>query len=71
MNNTCDPRRAHTEPSSTPITPAPITTILFGTSFRDKAPVEETTVSSSTCLQENLIHVQELMSIKQAVMSEF
>ena len=46
--NTCDPRRDHTEPSSTPMTPAPITTIRLGTSFNDKAPVDDTTVSSST-----------------------
>ena len=36
------PRRLQTEPSSSPITPAPITTIFFGTLSRDKAPVEET-----------------------------
>lgn len=33
--------------SSTPITPAPITTIFSGTFFKDKAPVDDTTVSSS------------------------
>lgn len=33
--------------NSTPITPAPMTTIFSGTFFKDKAPVDDTTVSSS------------------------
>ncbi|MNK95769.1 hypothetical protein D3C87_1160230 [compost metagenome] len=37
---TCAPRRRHTEPSSSPITPAPMTTRCFGTSVSDRAPVE-------------------------------
>ncbi|MCY1283855.1 hypothetical protein D9M69_291110 [compost metagenome] len=37
---TCAPSRRHTEPSSRPITPAPITTRCLGTSGRDSAPVE-------------------------------
>ena len=35
--------------NSTPITPAPMTTIFSGTFFKDKAPVDDTTVSSSIC----------------------
>ncbi|MNY03156.1 hypothetical protein D3C86_1357610 [compost metagenome] len=37
---TCAPRRRQTEPSSRPITPAPITTRCLGTSLRARAPVE-------------------------------
>ncbi|KAF3855337.1 hypothetical protein F7725_023392 [Dissostichus mawsoni] len=55
---TLEPRRCHTDPagrecnkemltSSTPMTPAPITIISSGTLFRDNAPVDDTTVSSS------------------------
>lgn len=33
--------------SSTPMTPAPMTTIFSGTFFKDKAPVDDTIVSSS------------------------
>lgn len=33
--------------SSTPMTPAPITIISSGTFFKDRAPVEDTMVSSS------------------------
>lgn len=33
--------------NSTPITPAPITTNFSGTFFKDKAPVDDTIVSSS------------------------
>lgn len=33
--------------NSTPITPAPMTTIFSGTFFNDKAPVDDTIVSSS------------------------
>mmetsp|Transcript_3948 Transcript_3948/g.9227 ORF Transcript_3948/g.9227 Transcript_3948/m.9227 type:complete len:239 (+) Transcript_3948:682-1398(+) len=40
---TLDPRRLHTEPISSPITPAPITTRCSGTFFNSKAPVESTT----------------------------
>mmetsp|Transcript_7983 Transcript_7983/g.35305 ORF Transcript_7983/g.35305 Transcript_7983/m.35305 type:complete len:213 (-) Transcript_7983:649-1287(-) len=45
---TCDPRRLHTLPSSSPMTPPPMTTMRLGTSFRSSAPVEVTIVSSST-----------------------
>ncbi|MNI45517.1 hypothetical protein D3C73_999440 [compost metagenome] len=34
------PKRAYTEPNSKPITPPPITTIVFGTSLMFKASVE-------------------------------
>ena len=44
---TSDPSLDHTEPNSTPITPAPIIIIRFGTSFSDNAPVLEMIVSSS------------------------
>mmetsp|Transcript_22894 Transcript_22894/g.36821 ORF Transcript_22894/g.36821 Transcript_22894/m.36821 type:complete len:259 (-) Transcript_22894:475-1251(-) len=43
-----DPRRPHTEPSSRPMTPPPMTTMRLGTALRDRAPVEETMTSSST-----------------------
>ena len=33
--------------NSTPITPAPMTTIFSGTFFKDRAPVDDTIVSSS------------------------
>jgi len=46
---TSEPSRDQTEPSSTPITPAPISINLFGTCLSDKAPVDEIIVSSSTC----------------------
>jgi hypothetical protein len=39
---TLAPRRRQTEPSSSPITPAPITIRLLGTSAMDRAPVEST-----------------------------
>lgn len=39
--------------NSTPITPAPMTIIFSGTFFKDRAPVEETTVSSSIWEQKN------------------
>jgi hypothetical protein len=45
---TSAPRRRQTEPSSRPMTPAPMTIIFFGTAFSDSAPVEETMRSSST-----------------------
>ncbi|MNI67103.1 hypothetical protein D3C73_1227140 [compost metagenome] len=40
MTVTWLPRRRHTEPSSRPMTPAPITIRCLGTSGRAKAPVE-------------------------------
>ena len=43
-----EPSRPHTEPSSRPITPPPTTTMRFGTSFNESAPVLVTMVSSST-----------------------
>ena len=39
---TSAPRRRHTEPSSRPMMPAPMTISFFGTSGRDRAPVEST-----------------------------
>ncbi len=39
---TLAPRRRHTEPSSSPITPAPITISDLGISGSDRAPVEST-----------------------------
>ena len=42
-----EPRRFHTEPSSSPITPPPITTKWFGTFERLSAPVEDTIIFSS------------------------
>uniref|UniRef100_A0A8D9ARP4 Uncharacterized protein n=1 Tax=Cacopsylla melanoneura TaxID=428564 RepID=A0A8D9ARP4_9HEMI len=50
---TSAPRRPHTEPSSSPITPAPITIIFLGTFFKLRAPVLDTTVSSSTSIPGN------------------
>ena len=43
---TSAPRRAHTEPSSRPMTPAPITPSFFGTAWNSRAPVESTMMSS-------------------------
>mmetsp|Transcript_27634 Transcript_27634/g.56603 ORF Transcript_27634/g.56603 Transcript_27634/m.56603 type:complete len:204 (-) Transcript_27634:380-991(-) len=40
------PRRAHTEPSSSPITPPPTTAMVAGTLSMRRAPVEETHVRS-------------------------
>mmetsp|Transcript_13818 Transcript_13818/g.37812 ORF Transcript_13818/g.37812 Transcript_13818/m.37812 type:complete len:286 (-) Transcript_13818:322-1179(-) len=45
---TWDPSRLHTLPSSRPMTPPPMTTMRLGTSFRSRAPVDVTMVSSST-----------------------
>ncbi len=44
---TLDPSRRHTEPSSRPTAPAPITTRLLGTDRKSSASVEETTRSPS------------------------
>ena len=44
---TSDPRRRQTEPSSSPMTPAPTTSSFFGGTARLRAPVDETTVFSS------------------------
>ena len=44
---TLEPRRRHTEPSSSPMTPAPMTSIRSGTSSSTSAPVEETMRFSS------------------------
>ena len=41
------PNLEYTEPNSKPITPAPTIVIDLGIFFKDKAPVEETTVFSS------------------------
>ncbi|MCY1432487.1 hypothetical protein D9M71_484870 [compost metagenome] len=48
MTVTSAPRRAQTEPSSRPITPAPITPSFFGTAWKSRAPVESTITSWST-----------------------
>eukprot|EP00732_Lithocolla_globosa_P003580 Lithocolla_globosa_v1_NODE_2942_length_1815_cov_36.972159.p2 type:complete len:120 gc:universal NODE_2942_length_1815_cov_36.972159:1017-1376(+) len=45
---TSAPSLDQTEPNSRPMTPPPITIIFFGTSLRDRAPVESTMVSWST-----------------------
>ena len=37
---TCEPSRRHTEPSSSPITPPPMTTMRLGTSASSSAPVD-------------------------------
>mmetsp|Transcript_9990 Transcript_9990/g.20226 ORF Transcript_9990/g.20226 Transcript_9990/m.20226 type:complete len:266 (-) Transcript_9990:495-1292(-) len=47
MTSTSAPSLPHTEPSSRPMMPPPMTTIFFGTSLRAKAPVELTIFSSS------------------------
>ena len=44
---TCAPRRRHTEPSSSPITPAPTTSSFFGTFSSASAPVDDTMRFSS------------------------
>ena len=44
---TSEPRRRHTEPSSRPMTPAPITPRRFGASLNSSAPVESTMCSPS------------------------
>ena len=41
------PSRFQTEPSSSPITPAPTTSSFLGTAVSDSAPVEETICFSS------------------------
>ena len=48
MTVTSDPRRAYTEPSSRPMTPAPMTASVLGTLFNSNAPVDVTTTFSST-----------------------
>ena len=45
---TSAPRRFHTEPSSSPMTPAPTTSNFFGTDVRAMAPVDDTICFSST-----------------------
>lgn len=47
------PNRCHTDPNSTPMTPAPITIRCSGTFLRDRAPVEDTIVSSSISIPVN------------------
>ena len=44
---TSDPNREYTDPSSKPITPAPIITIFFGIFLSSSAPVELTIIFSS------------------------
>mmetsp|Transcript_100284 Transcript_100284/g.146385 ORF Transcript_100284/g.146385 Transcript_100284/m.146385 type:complete len:238 (-) Transcript_100284:414-1127(-) len=48
---TLEPRRAQTEPSSSPMTPPPITTRCAGIFSSNKAPVEETQVRSVKSLK--------------------
>ena len=57
---TLEPSRDHTEPSSTPMTPAPMTINRFGTSLRESAPVDETIVCSSICNNNALWRHKEL-----------
>ena len=45
--STSAPNFIHADPSSRPITPPPITTILLGTFSKAKAPVEDTITFSS------------------------
>ena len=47
MTVTFEPSRAHTEPSSRPMTPPPTTTRLAGTLRNSSAPVDETITFSS------------------------
>ena len=47
MTVTSAPNRLHTEPSSRPMTPAPITAMVFGTLGSSRAPVDETICFSS------------------------
>ena len=47
MTVTFDPNRDQTDPSSSPMTPAPMMIISGGTASRDKAPVEEMIFFSS------------------------
>ena len=44
---TSEPSRRHTEPSSSPITPAPTTSRRLGTFGSESAPVDETMFTSS------------------------
>ena len=46
------PRRAYTDPISSPITPPPMTTIFLGIDLSTSAPVEETTYYSSVARPE-------------------
>ena len=50
---TSAPSRDQTDPSSTPITPAPIRINFSGTFFSDRAPVDDTIVSSSHWVYHN------------------
>lgn len=47
--------------NSKPITPAPMTISLFGTSFNESAPVDDTICSSSICSFNNKIKLQEIL----------
>ena len=51
---TCAPSRRHTEPSSSPMTPAPMTRSRFGTCGSDSAPVDDTTAFSSISMPGSL-----------------
>ena len=48
---TCEPRRAQTDPSSSPIAPAPTTTMLVGTAFKAIPWSEEMIVSPSNFMK--------------------
>mmetsp|Transcript_19775 Transcript_19775/g.75826 ORF Transcript_19775/g.75826 Transcript_19775/m.75826 type:complete len:202 (+) Transcript_19775:654-1259(+) len=52
---TSAPRRRQTEPISSPMTPPPMTAMRLGTSWRSRAPVEETTCCSSISMPGRLM----------------
>jgi len=51
MTVTLEPRRAQTDPSSSPITPPPMTARCAGTLSRSSAPVDDTHVRSVKSLK--------------------
>ena len=57
MTSTSEPSLLHTVPISKPITPAPMTIIFLGTSFRFKAPVDVTILFSSTSILGRLVEL--------------
>lgn len=50
MAVTSAPSLWYTEPSSKPMTPAPMTSIFLGTDFSERAPVDVMICCSSNCL---------------------
>ena len=69
---TSAPSRRHTEPSSSPITPAPMTSSRLGTFGSDSAPVDDTTVFSSMSMPGSLATSEPVaMTIDLASMSCF